>query len=158
MVPKRLWYTLLTILALVGLGYAGPTLYRIYEWQRLQSQSLLTKVTWTIQELSDERFILEANYTFELRERTYSGVTLFKDKIYRNRWAAEQALNEDQNPERKVWFDPGNPSRSSLQKQFPLKDVVYSTVLMGIFFYFFYTYVGLHAQADLPHRQKGIRS
>jgi hypothetical protein len=136
MSSKQVWILFLVIFATVTLGYVGHALYRIYVYQSLQKHPPVTRIQWSIQELSDERFILNADYTFEVRGRTYTGKTAFRDKVYRNAWAAGQALAIYQTESWKVWYDPTNPRLSSLQKQFPYKECAYALILAALMVYF----------------------
>jgi Protein of unknown function (DUF3592) len=152
MLSKRFWTIFLTVLGLVALWYGSVMLYRVFEWNRLRAQPVLTKVLWTVQEQSSERFVLKADYSFEVDGKVYSGTHLFKDSPYRNAWGAEHALIAYQNQSWHAWFDPSNPTHSSLEKRFPLKDCVYAITLLGIFLYFLF--LSRWIEAKYPSRSK----
>ena len=91
---------------------------------------------WEVQETGSDRYVLEANYSFELDGRVYHGNTLFAEPIYLNQSSAIAALREQAIQPWSAWFDHADPTHSSLEKIFPEGLLVRALVSSAVFLYF----------------------
>src|SRR5687767_389756 len=112
---NRLWLVFLIFCGLVVVGYTGFTLYKLYHFYRLQGETQTQSIQWTIKRESDEKYVLEASYTFLSQGKEYKGLTSFTDDFHRNSWSAEKTLQMWKKiPSQKVWYSLSNPNHSSL--------------------------------------------
>jgi hypothetical protein len=131
------WRAFLLVVTLTTLIYSGIATYRYHAYLSLSAKQPLTgPISWDVEEKSSEDFILISNYTYQVNGLSYSGETKWSDTPYRNGWAAQQAIEVSAKESFTVWYDPSDPSYSSLQKHFPLKECVYAVFLWGLLLYF----------------------
>lgn len=105
--------------------------YKVYRYTRLQAHTPIENIEWSVKSLSDEQFMVEAHYLFQNEKHD----TLF-NRLYRNPWAAEQAIKQNQGEHWILWYDPYNFSNQTLDKSFPVKNVVSALILIGLLLYF----------------------
>ena len=130
------WQAFLFVILAATLWYSAIALYSYYSHSHLEVQTPVSSMAWEIEEKSDESYLVKGIYHFEFKGNSYPGSTTMTDMIYRNQWAAEQAIKELSDKNWKVWFDPQDPGHSSLQKNFPYKECITAIFLWGLFFYF----------------------
>ena len=134
---KNLWWqAFLIAVFLIVLWYSGTALYRTYNYSRLTAKTTPTSIKWDVLELSDDEFVMEGNYTFEVKGKTFEGNTPLKNSIYKNRWAVEEDLPKMDKVKWGVWYNPSNPDYSSLQKKFPVKECLSAVFMWVLFLYF----------------------
>jgi hypothetical protein len=131
-----LWQAFLVVVLITTLVYSGIAAYRYFNYSRLTAFAQASTLKWNIQELTDEEFIIEGDYTFGVNNKTYRGKTSWPREPYRNDYAAEKAIEEFSSQNWKIWYDPSNPDHSSLQKKFPLKESISAAFLWALFLYF----------------------
>lgn len=130
------WLAFLICAALVVFWYTGNALFKAYQYGILDSKTKVGLIDWSVKPLSDESFVLVADYQFMNNQSSEKGQTTFLDKKYWNEWAAMQAIPEVASENLYVWYSSSNPHKSALQKKFPLKECISAAVLWGIFLYF----------------------
>ncbi len=138
------WLTFLTVVALVVLWFVGSALWKTYTYGRLDAQVPSKKIEWSVSQLSDDYFVLQAHYEYDVANHPYTGETVFKEDLYRNAYAAEQVIPIYAREQKEVWYNHKEPQYSSLQKKFPLKECISAAFLTGLFVYFIWLgfYVG----------------
>jgi len=131
-----LWQAFLVLVLVITLAYTGVAAYRYYNYARLKRATLPTTLKWQIRERSSDEYLVEGDYTFSVNNKNYSGATLRSQDPYLNPYAAERGIDMLSSQSWKIWFDPSNPEYSSLQKNFPLKEVISAICLWALLFYF----------------------
>ena len=129
------WIAYLSIVATIVMAYTGFTIFNYYQYSRLTKQVIPETVSWSINKLAEDDFALHAYYEFNWNGKNYSG-HLDRGDHYLNAWASREALDKLNRSSFKVWFDPNDPSHSSLFKDFPLKFIIYTVILWLLLFYF----------------------
>lgn len=134
---------LILILCIVG-WFTFQAGWKVFQYKQLDAVVTASNIDWQAKELGTDIFALEGRYTYQVNETPYSGVTVFKDDLFRNAWAAEQVIPIYSKEETQVWFSRTNPQHSSLQKKFPLKECITAAFLAGLLGYFLWLgfYVG----------------
>jgi len=125
-------------IALIILGVSSYTVYtliKVWDYTRLSHHAQVQNIQWSITSLSDNSFVLLADYSFRLKGGSYQGKTRWQEE-YLNQWAAEEAVTRLEKTALSVWYDPSSPERSSLQKLFPLKSSLYTALLWALGIYF----------------------
>ncbi|KAF3362686.1 hypothetical protein PHSC3_000926 [Chlamydiales bacterium STE3] len=157
----RLLIALLIIITCIVLAFVGKAVYGVHRFNRLKESAPLESISWTVKPESDERYRLFAIYHFKVDDQQYQGTTLLSGAPFRNAWAAEQAKKELAPQYRTVWYDPADPHFSSIEKNFPTKNVAYAAILFALLNYFvwggyFYTKYWLksHGLEDYDRTKK----
>lgn len=130
-----LYRGLLLAVAMAALWYSSLAGYRYYKYSHLTDQARPASIDWQVKEQADDDFIMEAFYTFNIGDRTFSGSTSWPQEFYRNRRAAEQDKPYFAKHYPLIWFDAGNPTHSTLQKRVPFKECILAAILWCIFLY-----------------------
>lgn len=131
-----IWQAFLLIVFLATLWYTVIATYRYYSYIRLTAKTTPASMQWDIQEVSDEDYVLSANYGFKVGDQSFTGTTSWTKEPYRNHYAAEKAQEEFTAQNLVVWYDPSSPEHSSLQKELPLKECISAIFLWGLLLYF----------------------
>jgi len=139
-----IWLALIATIVCIALYFSGVTLYKIYRYTTLTATTSTHEVEWSVKKLAEDRYALKAKYSYDINDKTQRGESLLTRIIYRNGWAAKQALKEKENQKVVVWYSPQKISYSTLQKSFPIKESVYCGILWVLFIYFIWLgfYVG----------------
>lgn len=133
---RYVWNGLIAAMLLVTLWFSMKSLYHLYEYCSLNSQVVASSSQWSVREISDERYLLQADYRYEVKGVSYEGHTLLDSPTFRNRWAAEQTIPEYNSKQWQVWYSERNTEYSSLQKSFSIKEFVSAILLWGLLVYF----------------------
>lgn len=129
-----LWLLFLAIIGLGTLGYTGYAGFKVWNYSRLDRQTAVQDIHWTVTMHSDEAFIPHARYHFTVKGKIYEGQTLWKE-TYLNEWTAQEAIKRIQEPIT-VWYDESSPEHSTLEKVFPFKESFSAVSLWIICLYF----------------------
>lgn len=131
-------YVTLGLVALFSVAaaiYAYDALKKSWFYFQLDGLAKIESPNFFVKELSDEKFAVEGRYGYTVKDKTYQGHSRVGGRFYRNEFAAASAIKKMQNP-LPVYFSKTSPEISSLEKNFPYKEVVYSLILLGVFLYF----------------------
>lgn len=124
------------VVALCVLGYTCFTLWQYWGYVQLDIERPIQNSEWTVQTKDEETHQLQATYDYIFNDVKYTGKYLFKKPVFINILGAEYAIKAFSSNFQKVWISSGNPSESSLERKFPLKEIVSTAVLWAIFLYF----------------------
>lgn len=131
-----IWLCFLSLIA-GGVGwFTIKTLYMVYLYTSLNVAVPPDHLKWKVEQLSEDRFVPRADYSFNVKDKQYLGETLFENDMYWNQWTADEALKVYAQKDWIVWFSDHNPQYSSLQKNFPLKECISVGVLWVLLLYF----------------------
>lgn len=133
---NKWWKIWLVVLALVTAWYICKGTYVFYQYTTLNAQTKTAEFTLAVEEVSSEKFLFKASYSFIWRGQRYVGEEVLSQPVYRNTTAAINAIPAQQSVPRKVWFSTSNPQHSTLQIAFPLKECLTAFVICGLFLYF----------------------
>lgn len=130
------WYVLIAIIALSVFWFVGKFSYAYYKYAALNAKAPVETIEWSVEGLTDEKYVLKGRYTFKIHGESQTGETTLFDRHYWNSKAAASAIPEYSSKNWTVWYQAHNPSHSSLQKYFPLKELLYTFILIGLLAYF----------------------
>jgi hypothetical protein len=128
-------FFVIALILLGVLGYTTYTLMKVWQYMRLDQQTKAQNIEWTITSLSEEAYIPVAHYSFNANGQSYQGQTRWQES-YLNPWTAQEAITRLEQSPPLVWFDSSSPEISALQKFFPLKESIYSSLLWLLAIYF----------------------
>ena len=130
------WYLLLFILFTISGWFFFITSCSLYDYYSFTKQVELDTVVWGVESWKEEQFFLNATYSYRVEGERFSGKEVFTDQFFWNRWGAEKEVAEREGGVSRVWIDPHNPERATLQLSFPIKGVVYTLILFLLSLYF----------------------
>lgn len=133
---NKVWLIFLGAITLVVIWFCWGTIDQVTHYTSLQKRTPVHDIEWEILKIDEDDYEMQADYTFKYNGNTYRSYQVFEKMILPNLWAAEYQLKEMQAKDWDVWFSPGNPKISSLEKEFPLKQVLSSITLLGLWIYF----------------------
>lgn len=134
------WIAFFTLISVVLLWFSASAVYHLYHYAILSAQAPAKTIEWSVTEINSERYLLHAQYTFEVQGETYSGQNDITSEWFRNRWAAEHSISHATKDPKTVWYSPRNPTNSSLETHFPLKECLSAVLLWGLLGYFYWLY------------------
>jgi hypothetical protein len=132
------WLALFCMVAFGTLLFTGKTLDQLYTYHILTAQATPLSMDWSVKEIANERYLLEAHYVFNVDDTTFQNSFLLEDFIFRHPAAAEHILAKLHDKKWSVWYQPNKPHHSSLEKNFPIKETIYMVVLWLLTVYFFW--------------------
>ncbi len=143
----------LTVLSLgIACWFLGKFSLEWYRYHQFSSETTATIQAWGINEVKKGHYSIYAKYWFENDGETVLGRTNFKLK-FTNEAAAKTTLNDWKRQSWTVYYRPKNPQASTLQRPFPMKEMVHGLIALGVLLYFLYLrkYV---ISFNLPQRQE----
>ena len=138
------WLAFLATTTLIVLWFSGTSCYRLYHYNQLSAQTHSSSIEWTMEKKASDRYFLKASYHYQINGKNQLGETLFNRTIYRNPWAATQAISTFEKTPWIIWYSPKNISYSSLNHAFPMKSLISTAILWGLLLYF--TWLGYRVQ------------
>jgi hypothetical protein len=129
------WILFISVIFLGVLGYTTHTLIKVWQYMRLDQQTQAQDIRWSILSSNEEAFVPFANYSFIVQDKSYQGQTRWQE-TYLNQWTAQEAIMRLEHAPPLVWYDSSSPEISSLQKKFPLKESIYTLMLLILGVYF----------------------
>lgn len=133
------WLCFLGVIAACTLGYTSFTAYQLWGYaaysQEVEPQELLFNVV-----LRNGEFYTVAHYSYVYQGKQIKSHSELAGSDL-NRWAAEKKIKNLQTGSLQkrlpqAWINPRKPHDSTLQKNFPIKECISTTLLWGIFGYF----------------------
>lgn len=130
-----LWLALLSLVLLVTLFFIfkAATSYIAYSSLSKQTEGTIEKVEIVPR---GGNYVVWVTFSF-LAEGEKITASASPYKPFYNRFSAEKKASELSQEKITVWYHPKKPLESSLQKNFPTKQVVSAVVLVLITLYFF---------------------
>jgi len=110
----------------------------MWEFFSLNAQAPAKITHWEVRDLPSARFTVSAEYHYEVGGKALTGSTLFQNRYFLNRFAAENHGKLIEAKRWRVWYREGNPSVSSLEREFPQKDLLQALLTVGVFAYFYF--------------------
>jgi len=134
----QLWLVLLLLSGGITLWFTGAALVDIYQYYILNERAPVEVLRWQVRERSPSQFAIEAEYEFRVKEVTYHGKTQLQNPQFLNRYAAESHIAKLGSPQETIWYQKSNPLHSSMEKEFPRKELTQALLTLGVFLYFLF--------------------
>ena len=131
------WLGFLTFVLVATLWIGGKTTYQVYRTLSLSETTKPQSLMLSVKKKSSSSFYPVAQYTYLVGGREYQG----KFALTRLKYLREEYLEMDLPKIQKerswtIYYNPTNPSQSSLEHLIPYKNIAYSAILVGLFGYF----------------------
>lgn len=134
---KNFWTALFSLTAAIGLYFALLLGKELWTYSTLYTPVPASVQEWQVRELKNGRFALAAKYSYQIQERNFSSVYLYKTPTYLNdRTALEEAQGKDMRVT--AWVNPQSPQKSALQHDFPWLALVRLAIVAAVLFYFLF--------------------
>lgn len=130
------WLGFLGAAALVILAFCLSTAKELTAYFSVGQASHTEILDWRVQERSNSRFYIIARYRYQVDGKEFESSHTFKDHSLRNPWAAKKKITEMEHRTWTAWYSPKRPHLSTLDRHFPLRRVISSLFLVGIYLYF----------------------
>ena len=136
--PKKLWAALVMASLFTFLWlFAGFTV-KYFLYKKQANTSIVQVFDWGVIELDRENFVVCADFRFHtggMEEHTSQH--LFEDSPYLSEDGAKAAIEQMKAKEWKCyWYGSIKDPIVSLTRTFPVKEMVYALISLGIFAYF----------------------
>lgn len=115
--------------------YTYPTAAQIFRYFTYTSSQPIAKIEWEAKAVYEDLWKPYARFEYVVNGTTYRQEEIFQGGRYRNSFAAGEAIKELAKEKSQVWFSSRNPQKGTIEKFFPLKNLVYSIILLSLFFY-----------------------
>lgn len=126
---------LISFVAIVAIGYTLVFGWKYYHYIILNKTTHAITINGSVIRESEDNYQLQISYSFLADNHERNGSTRLRE-VYRNEWAANEALKRELDPLHPVWYQNSNPDHSTLQKVFPLKECISTVVLWLLLIYF----------------------
>lgn len=134
---KALWRIILGLTFALALFWSFKGGRAYWNYQRLGPE--VEAVVENIELVpKGSKYALRAFYSYKYGKKSFTGKTLFRKPYYLNRASAEAEVKKLSGMQWVAYVDSHHPKVSSLEKNFPLKELFYAFCSLGIFFYFVY--------------------
>jgi hypothetical protein len=133
--PTRLQTALLAGIGLIVLYFSVQLSSQLFVYLSLRERTPVRIERWEVEEVKGN-FALAAHYSFVADNKTFSGACRLRPPYYWNEAAAIAALKNRAKEGWTAWYDPSNPSRSSLEKGFPSGLLIRTLICYGVLIYF----------------------
>ena len=111
---NKTWTGLVAVMALITLWFTWGATEKLYEYARFQKRTDVEISNWSVEKVAQDRYALKAQYSYLVEGKEYHGETLFDGALYRNPWAAQEAIPIENVKAWKAWYAAGNFEISSL--------------------------------------------
>ncbi len=135
---KIVWLGILSIIGLTLLWFAFGTTKELLRYNSLNAQTKARIISTYVEALSKNNFIIMAKYSYYTDTKQCHGLGVLSPIHYTNSWTAETDLEKLLQQDWTAWYDPSNIEDSSLSRFFPLKSLVYTSIVFALLAYFFF--------------------
>ena len=135
---RKLWVFLIVVSTTALVYFAIPALSDLLRFFSLKSQVQADTINFKVVETQNSVFQIEANYSYTINNQLFSHKEVLTSPAYDNPYQVKKSLLETDHESWKVYFNPKNPSQSSLQREISKKKLIDFSLSLGIFLYFLF--------------------
>jgi hypothetical protein len=133
---QKIFYLCLGLLVFLPTGYFSFRVsLALFDFITFKASAPAQIGRWEIKE-TNGKFPLKAYYSFEAGGNVWQGATRLSEPWNLNEASAVAALQKKAKENWTVWFNPNDPSKSSLERNFPSGLVVRASICYGVILYF----------------------
>ncbi|MBI5272754.1 MAG: hypothetical protein HY861_02080 [Chlamydiia bacterium] len=132
---KGLFFILLVLSGVVAAYFSYRLVVDLWSYGSRKESVGARIFRWEVKAEGD-RYAISAHYFFEVMGMRWEGVYVFPKPWHLNEGAAAAYLEEHAKDPRFVWYNPKNPSFSSLDREFPVGLLLKTLICYGVFCYF----------------------
>ncbi len=133
---QKIFFICLVFLASLTAGYFSfRTSLALIDFFTFKESAPAFISHWEIKETKG-KFPLKAYYSFEANGNVWQGATRVSGPWDLNEAAAVASLQKKAKETWTAWFNPNDPSKSTLEKEFPSGLLVRTSICYGVILYF----------------------
>jgi len=137
---QKIFFICLVLLGALPAGYFSiRTLGSLASFFTLKGAAPARISRWEVKE-TNGKFPLKGYYSFESDGVVWYGATRLEEPWHHNEASAVAALQAKAKANWIVWFNPMDPSHSSLEKRFPSGLLIRTLLCYGVIFYFIFLF------------------
>ncbi len=136
--PKNVWAALVMASLLTFLWLFAGFAVKYFIYNKQANTSIVQIFDWGVIEMEKERFVICADFKFHTRGvQEHTSQYLFETSPYLSEEGALAAIEQMKNRDWKCyWYGSEKDPVVSLTRLFPIKEMVYALIGLGIFVYF----------------------
>lgn len=127
-------FLVFTLFGTVWFTYQGVSKYFYYK--TLSIATAPKQIDWSVIKKKEDFFLLAASYQYQVEGQIFRGKQVVPNAWFYNVLGAESKRKEILSEELLVHYSPSDPQMSALFLKFPVKEIVYSLISIGIALYF----------------------
>ena len=108
----------------------------LYRYYQLRCVVPVEHVKASVHQLGSNRYQVELDYLYQVNTHKYARHQKLKHSIYKNIWLANQEVESLEEGSIDVWYHPHKPQLGTVNKAFPYKRLLSTSVLYAVFLYF----------------------
>jgi hypothetical protein len=132
----NLSYPLTTLASILFLILGSMALASLHSYFKLSFKTEAVVDHWKVVKKSSSSYPIRGSYHFKFQGKNYQGSSVLSPPYHLNRPSAEKAIFNLEKKKWIVWFDPHQPTFSSLEKALPVKKIIYALIALGVSLYF----------------------
>lgn len=134
---RTAFFCVIAMMGLSALIFTSQMARDYWRFFHLSAQAEVKAISLTPLKLNRDHYVLHARYSY----LTYEKEEVLSDPSYLNAYAAEGAAEKRLREFKSVWYDPSDPSFSSLERKISYKQVAYTFILWGLTAYFYFLHL-----------------
>lgn len=127
-------FLVFTLLGAAWFTYQGASEYVHYK--KLSVVTVPKQIDWSVIKKKEDFFLLAASYQYQVEGKIFKGKQVVPNTWFYNVLGAESKRKEILSEKLFIHYSPSNPQMSALFLKFPMKEIVYSLISIGIALYF----------------------
>lgn len=132
---KALWNFLLILTGGLALWRGAMAGWDLWQYGRLEMDVPVREASFVVVP-KGSKYGLEGSYSYVYQGQEFAGKAFLSGPYYLNRSSAEMEIRRMDGMSWVVWIDAKKPTVSSLERNFPYREIFYAICLFGIFLYF----------------------
>ncbi|MDN3506111.1 MAG: hypothetical protein P0S96_02665 [Simkaniaceae bacterium] len=137
---KGVWIFLLGLTGFLALWRGGEAGWMLWQFNRLEMDVPAEQVVYEVIP-KRSKYSIAGIYSYVYKGQEFSGKSVLSGPKHLNRVSAELEIKRMEGMDRTVWLNTQKPSISSLESDFPLREVLYGLCTIGVFVYFLYLFI-----------------
>lgn len=133
---RRIHLFFLVGAAAIALFFAARFGWSLKDYLALRGQIPVRVSQWELEEIG-ERWAVRAVYSMNLKGKIWLGSSLLEEYRFLNEETAFRVLKDLAKREWTAWYNPKNPTHSSLEKNFPTNLMIRTLISFSVLLYFF---------------------
>lgn len=116
--------------------YLVGLIKEFYLYHSKSSVTLAQEPNFSVKEIKQDNFLIEAEYAYFVNQATFHGKCLFTKPTFLNEISAKQHGELWKKKKWRVFYNAKHPEESTLQKNFPVKKLAQTTLVLLLLIYF----------------------
>ena len=139
---KPYWIILLALTGGLALWVGGSATFSLWRYNQISSE-VPAQIAKTEVIPVKSKYALRVTYSYSFGGKKYHRAQILPKPYYLNRNSADRARLARSGMISSAWIDAKSPQISSLERELPLRLLVYGIAVLGVFLYFLYLRVHL---------------